>query len=111
MTLQEVEEIRACFHSKAPKEYYMNAANIECNGVKYGGAHLFDGLFDNSKKLASLQVKAIDSENMSVTLFIGWNMYEFIELPNLCVELINRFVPVIQPELSSGDHTFRKQVV
>lgn len=95
MTLTEASEIRTLFLSKAPKEYYLTVPNITLHGMIHGGERLFDGVSDKSMMIASIGIKAIDGDRTSVTLYIGFNSYEFIDSPELCKELIERFVPNI----------------
>ncbi len=108
MTYEEVEQIRKVFLSKAPERYYLHHPTIsDRQGLKHGGVSLFSGTTDHSEKVASLQIKAFTGERMSATLIIGWNSYEFLEEPGLCLELIDRFVPTFQQQLeSSSTHLY-----
>jgi hypothetical protein len=101
MTFQEVEQIRNAFLSKAPDSYYLHHPNLDIRGFKYGGVSLFNGSTDHSEKVASFSVKAVDGQRMSVTLIIEWNSYEFIDEPELCIELIERFVPSFREQLAN----------
>ena len=69
-------------------------------GVKYGGISIFDGPDMKSQKIASLGYEG-NGEVFQATLNIGWNEYKFIENPELCIELINRFVQVPQKPIPS----------
>jgi hypothetical protein len=102
MTFQEVEQIRNAFLSKAPDRYYLHHPTIsDRQGLKHGGVSLFNGSTDHSEKVASFSVKAVDGQRMSVTLIIEWNSYEFMEEHELCIELIERFVPSFREQLAN----------
>jgi hypothetical protein len=102
MDLQEASEIRELFLSKAPKGYYLTSPNITYNGIIHGGEKLFDGESGNATMVASLLIKAIDGGKVSVTLFQGDNSYEFLDSPELCKELIQRFTPDFHPRLAES---------
>lgn len=93
MTIQEVNQIVELFKSKAPAPYYLESPKLEMHGIKYSGISLFTSSGDNAKPVASLDIRVIDGERCSVHLLIGWNRHEFMENPDLCLELINRFIP------------------
>jgi hypothetical protein len=102
MNIQEVENIRKAFLSKAPERYYYHQPNMTHRGLKYAGIFLFDGASDSSKKVASFSVKAHDSESMMITIGIGWNTFEFLENPTLCLEIIKRFIPTFTEQLTNS---------
>jgi hypothetical protein len=69
-------------------------------GVKHGALSIFDGTDGDAQKIASLGYEG-NGEVFQATLIIGWNEYKFIENPELCIELINRFVQVPQKQIPS----------
>ena len=101
MTIQEVTQIVDLFKSKAPAPYYLESPKLNMGCMKYSGISLFTGSGDKDEKVASLDIRGIDGEICTVYLLIGWNRYEFMENPDLCLELIDRFVPNlhIQPKI------------
>ena len=93
MNSQQVDDIVRLFRSKAPEEYFINAAKLTHNNVKYGGLHLFDGDQPNSQKVVSLSIKDIVVDIMSVELIVGNNCFEMFDRPEIMMDLINRLVP------------------
>lgn len=93
MNTNDVDNIVKTFMSKAPAEYYMNASKLTHNKVTFGGIHLFKDDSPNSDKVASLMIKGIDAQHMSVELIIGNDAYDICDNPAIMIGLINQLVP------------------
>lgn len=93
MNTNDVDNIVKTFMSKAPADYYMNACKLTHNKVTYGGIHLFDGTEPNSNKVATLAIKGVDAQRMSVELIVGNDAYDICDHPAIMVGLINQLVP------------------
>lgn len=94
MNLQEMESIAQAFKDrvKGREELLYTMPNISFReGIVNGGLCIFDGPGDKAEKVASLLLEG-NGEIFLARLYIGLNSYEFIDNPQLCIELINRFV-------------------
>ena len=96
MELSQAESLYNIFKSKAPEAYFIDAKPLVMGSVTHKSVSLFDGIEGDAKKVASLGIKAIsipgDTTGCIVTLYVGNNEFEFVDNPELCEELINRFV-------------------
>ena len=99
MTIQEAEEIKQLFLSKAPEShYYIPPIFNPYNGVVNYSAGLFTGYEDTSIKIAGLSISTMigpqSNGEIVVELFIHDNSYRFLHNPELCKEIIERFIPI-----------------
>lgn len=94
MELQFVEKIRDLFVSKAPThEHLMTHPNFEHDGIAMTGYSIFDDTTDDANKVASIMFSGNkENSECSVTLHIGWNKFEFLENPNMCMKIISEYV-------------------
>lgn len=99
MNIQEAEEVLEIFYKKAPKEFFLDFPKIKHKNVMHGGSRLFNGPHGEAQTVANLLIKAIDSDNVSLSLEIGPNVYTFLNNQDLCIELIQRCVPSFIPKL------------
>ena len=106
MTLQEAEEIKQLFLSMAPEShYYIHPIFKDSNGIVKYSASLFTGPENSSMKIAVLSISTLigshSNDEVIVELFIGDNSYRFLHNPELCKEIIKRFVPIKKVELGN----------
>mgnify|MGYP003404828022 CR=1 FL=1 len=94
MNSNQIQEIVKLFKSKAPAKNYMDACQMTHYGIKYGGIYLFDGDKPDSQRIASLSIKGVSADLMSVELIIGFNTIEFVEHHTLFMEILNRLIPM-----------------
>lgn len=95
MTKQQAEELLTHFVNKAatPGSLMAHSKIVDNHGLSHGGYSIFDGEQDDSKKIASIAIKSnLVDDISSVTLYIGNNQYEFIDNPEFCKEVMDRFV-------------------
>ncbi len=93
MNSQQVDEIISLFRSKAPADHYTDSCQISHNNIKYGGVHLFNGTNPDSQKVASLCIKGITADVMSVELIVGNDSFEVLDSVPVLINLINVLVP------------------
>jgi len=101
MNLDQITSIFLAFNGKVEGReelLYTHPVINGRDGVKHGALSIFDGTGDNAQKIASLGYEG-NGEVFQATLNIGWNEFKFIENPELCIELINRFVQIPTPSL------------
>jgi hypothetical protein len=101
MNLEQVTAIIEAFKARVGEQlellYVHPVIGGTIPGVKHGALSIFDGPDGDSQKIASLGYEG-NGEVFQATLIIGWNEFKFIETPELCVEMINRFVVVPQKQ-------------
>jgi len=104
MNLEQITSIVEAFKSKVgtQKELLYDHPIIggRIPGIKYAGISIFDGPDGDSQKIASLMYEG-NGDVFQATLIIGWNEYKFIENPELCIELIKRYVIIPQKQITT----------
>lgn len=106
MTLQEAEEIKQLFLSRAPESHYLIPPIFNAyNGIVNYSANLFTGPEDLSMKVGGLSITTMigphSNREIIAELFIGDNSYRFLHNPGFCKEIIERFIPQTHLKLSS----------
>jgi hypothetical protein len=93
MNITDANKIREKFLSKAPAEYYYHHAEM----WKRKGISLFNSTNNDGVKIASLSIFSVEDKNL-VSLWIGESEFHFREYPELCLEIIEKYIPVIHYE-------------
>jgi hypothetical protein len=104
MNLEQITSIVEAFKARVGTQtellYDHPIIGGRIQGLKYGGISIFDGPDGDAQKVASLGYEG-NGEVFQATLNIGWNEYKFIENPELCIELIKRYVIIPQKQITT----------
>jgi hypothetical protein len=99
MNITDANKIREKFLSKAPAEYYYHhiEQNHDIKQKGYSGITLFNSKNFDGKQISSIGFSS-DDDNILVMMWIGSNLFNFVDYPELCLEIIEKYIPVIHYE-------------